>query len=157
MTDNEIVKAYINCIGVHQSTDCQECPYHHEEDGCYEKMTDDILSLINRQKTEIEALIAGQETLQKHIAKQKEENKWLQDQLSKSEAEIAKQESKIERLQHLLNSKAFVLADDKKKQAKAEAIKEFAERLKKVLGFGRYISYEQIDNLVKEMVGDEDE
>lgn len=39
------------------------------------------------------------------------------------------------------------------KQIKARAIKVFAERLKKELGFGRYTSYKDIDNLVEEMVG----
>lgn len=38
--------------------------------------------------------------------------------------------------------------------AKVEAIKEFAERLRKELSFGKYITAEQIDNLVKEMVGE---
>jgi hypothetical protein len=33
----------------------------------------------------------------------------------------------------------------------ANAVKEFAEKLKTMLSFGRYTSYEQIDNLVKEM------
>lgn len=39
-------------------------------------------------------------------------------------------------------------------ELKADAIKEFAERLKKELSFGHYIQPDQIDNLVKEMVGD---
>ncbi|MEE0982180.1 MAG: hypothetical protein U0K91_10875 [Acutalibacteraceae bacterium] len=34
---------------------------------------------------------------------------------------------------------------------KSEAVREFAEKLKSMLSFGRYTSYEQIDNLVKEM------
>lgn len=65
LTDNEIIKAYINCIGVYQATDCQECPYHHEEDGCYEKMTDDILSLIIRQQAKIEMLDGYVEAMKK--------------------------------------------------------------------------------------------
>ena len=36
---------------------------------------------------------------------------------------------------------------------RAEAIKEFADKLKQNLSFGKYITAEQIDNLVKEMVG----
>lgn len=38
-----------------------------------------------------------------------------------------------------------------KKQAKSNAIKEFAKRLKKDLGFGHFIRAEDIDNLVTEM------
>ena len=37
---------------------------------------------------------------------------------------------------------------------KAEAVKEFAKRLKAELSFGKYIQSDQIDNLVKEMVGE---
>ena len=38
----------------------------------------------------------------------------------------------------------------------AEAIKAFAERLKDELSFGRYIQPDQIDNLVKEMIGEQE-
>lgn len=42
------------------------------------------------------------------------------------------------------------------KKGRAEAIKEFAKRLKAEMSFGHYIQFDQIDNLVQEMVGDED-
>jgi hypothetical protein len=125
MTDNESIKAYVNCIGVHQPTDCQECPYHHEEDGCYEKMTDDILSLINRQKAEIEGL-------NEYISRCKSgEEYWVKCLLERPN----------------------------------EAIKEFAERLKekqKQINITYNLDYDvvfvsEIDNLVKEMVGDKNE
>ena len=72
-----------------------------------------VLELTIRQQEEIEALVAGQETLQKYIAK-----------------------------------------------AKAEAVKEFAERLKAIASQGfweadGYVGAEQIDDLIKEMVGDD--
>ena len=40
------------------------------------------------------------------------------------------------------------------RRTRTEAIKEFAERLKEELSFGKYIQPDQIDNLVKEMVGE---
>lgn len=64
MKDNEIIKA-LECCG--KESDCEKCPYfknkHHL---CGESFNKDVLDLINRQKAEIEALIAGQETLQKY-------------------------------------------------------------------------------------------
>ena len=72
-----------------------------------------VLDLTNRQQEEIEALITGQETLQKYIAK-----------------------------------------------AKAEAVKEFAERLENEINCRTTLSRQQdknvihiIHNLLKEMVG----
>jgi uncharacterized metal-binding protein len=94
-------------------------------------MAKDGLDLINRQKAEVEALIAGQETLQKYIAEQK---------------------AKIERLE-----------DVNIRLTKAEAIKEFAERLKekkKSINITIGLDYEvcfvsDIDNLLKELVGED--
>lgn len=58
---------------------------------------------------------------------------------------INRKNAKIERLLQKLQ------------QAKSEAIKEFAERVKKDLGFGHFIRAEDIDNLVKEMTEDNNE
>ena len=38
-------------------------------------------------------------------------------------------------------------------RAYKKGVRDFAERLKKELSFGKYIQADQIDNLVKEMVG----
>ena len=40
------------------------------------------------------------------------------------------------------------------KTAKAEAYKECIEKVKKELSFGKYITPEQLDNLLKEMIGE---
>ena len=46
--------------------------------------------------------------------------------------------------------------ENKYETAKSEAIKEFADRLKEDLKSNNYIvSFDRIDNLVKEMVGDD--
>ena len=57
MTDNEIIKALECCMQGNNCGGC--CPYDDEDDTCEEctsKLTRDALSLINRQKTEIERL-----------------------------------------------------------------------------------------------------
>ena len=104
MTDNEIIKALKCCIDEHS---CYECIYRLGMSAqCMTNLMRDALTLINRQKAEIEKL--------------------------KTDFQI-EASNKLE------------------KEIKTEAIKGFAERLKPLLGFGRYTSYEEIDNLVKEM------
>ena len=67
---------------------------------------------------------------------------------------INRQKAEIEMLRTSINVDLENYASEYDSKIKAEAIKEFAERLKKEMSFGRYIQYDQIDNLVKEMVGD---
>jgi cell division protein FtsB len=100
------------------------------------------------QKAEKEALIAGQETLQKYIAEQK--------------AEIERLHSEVKETRATIDS--FTDIGKLYSEIKAEAIKEFAERLKakEATHFckcGQPFVYTdlfngEIDNLVKEMVGD---
>ncbi len=109
------------------------------------KMWDEI----NRQKAEEEALIAGQETLQRHIAEQKEEIERLNEKLKAMQAYI--EQNKLE-----WSAVSFI---EYYRKLKAEAIKEFAERLKSYLllnkrGQMSVLSFEDIEKLVKEMVGD---
>ena len=95
-----------------------------------------MADIVNRQKAEKEALIAGQETLQKYIAEQKAEI----ERLVEEGVDLVKQ------LPEML------------KLAQAEAIKEFAERLKSIVAIHNgdmWSKYEYIDNLVKEMVGED--
>ena len=68
------------------------------------------------------------------------------DLINRLEAENAKLKEK-NRLACQCTPKAI-------RRTRTEAIKEFAERLKKELSFGKYIQPDQIDNLVKEMVGE---
>jgi hypothetical protein len=79
---------------------------------------------------------------------------------------ISRQKAEIERLQNKLDTvkqkvlETIPLVKDDIKTAKAEAIKEFAERLREYVGDDLYFEEETeffkeyIDNLVKEMVGD---
>ena len=53
MTDEQIIKALECC----RDCKCKDCPcYNKETDGCKELDEQDILDLINRQKSEIERL-----------------------------------------------------------------------------------------------------
>ena len=129
MTDNEIIKA-LECLRGN-AFDCGECPYCSCYPApCEQQVAKDALSLINRQKEEIERL----------------KNRDLQVEVSE----------KLER------------------EIKAEAVKEFAERLKEQDGYDNHVFddcasilvpkeylkgrdekikevWTTIDNLVKEM------
>lgn len=98
---------------------------------CFEVVEDDIEPLINRQKAEIEALINGQETLQKYIAEQKAEIERLKRKLVGYEPSI---DSGLFS-QMLLEQKEKAEAFEKKWKAevKSEAYREFAERSEKEL------------------------
>ena len=97
---------------------------------------------IREKQAEIEALINGQETLQKYIAEQKAEIERLQEEIE---------------LLHSDYTYKFV-----KEKAKAEAVKEFAERLKgdnfkvpvDAFTSAYVLGDDDIDQIAKEMVGD---
>ena len=98
------------------------------------------LDLINRQQEMIDAFIAGQETLQKALAEKIAEIERLNSDL-RVWNDIAHRETEYVEI------------------AKAEAIKEFAERVKMAFYYEfdeiiPSIMADNIDNLVKEMVGD---
>ena len=94
------------------------------EDHKFIALLSDTIKLINRQKAEIERL--------------ENENKILSEN-----ADTAFQDG--------LNEAQDLYAEQIRREIRAEAIKEFAERLKTEMSFGRYIQVDQIDNLVKEM------
>lgn len=121
----------------------------------FEVLYDDIENLIDRQQAEIQRITEKfncQQTvyadLSKIIKDQKEEIVRLEyeNEILSKNADNAFQDG--------LNEAQDLYAEQIKDEIKSEAIKEFAERLKKELGFGHYIQPDQIDNLVKEMVGD---
>ena len=67
MTDNEIVKALECCIS-NTDENCNKCVCSGSNVSCVDVLLQNALDLINRQNAEKEALINGQETLQKYIA-----------------------------------------------------------------------------------------
>ena len=129
MTDNEIIKA-LECCGDSYST-CAECPIK-DDNGCNEQLANYALDIIKRQQAEIERL---------NSANDEKFNQW------NMLAEKTKQ--------HYTD-----LYNEAKDILKSEAVKEFAERLKEIVKFtdDTYECWEiegYIDNLVKEMVGEE--
>lgn len=81
-----------------------------------------------------------------------------QDIINHQQAEIERKDKKIEELSEVLSDTVRI----RYAEAKAEAIKEFAERLKEESNFigldGRkrldLVTTKTIDNLVKEMIGE---
>ena len=133
MTDNEIKKA-LECL-MHDN--CDDCPYYHRDD-CADRIKDPtelskyVLDLINRLQAENERLKADC------------------DKIAEDYSNLMIEKDEL-----------FDEAENLIKSAKAEAIKEFAERLKekgiKVQGGSGFegvttmTTNVQIDNLVKEM------
>ena len=141
MTDKEIIKALECC----RTATCisNNCPYEemHDIPSCFTELSKDALDLINRQQAE-------NQNLKGHLEQ-------LKLRYDNAQAEIERLESKkevlIDNYQNLI---------DRYIEAKAEAIKEFAERLKEHLkGYGGLYCVTtmnaHIDNLVKEMVGED--
>nr|DAP11649.1 MAG TPA: LysR family transcriptional regulator [Caudoviricetes sp.] len=157
LTDKEIIKALECCA----NGKCGECPLFKEDCG------DDIicknaLDLITRQKTENENL--------------KVENQSLRSAANSLKMHYEEAQAEIERLKTELDfARAFRKETDTEfslmhrkygnmlKTAKAEAYKEFAEKAKEFMHNKfkdldeyefEYITERDIDNLVKEMVGE---
>lgn len=122
MTDNEIRKA-LECCFI--DCNCGDCPYYYKDEGCCPDMLmNDALDLINRQKAEIERL----------------ENENNDKERAHTDEFLLRKEWQ-RRCRELL---------EEKQNAKSEAIKEFAGRLKKLKQMP-LITTQDIDNLVKEM------
>ena len=140
MTDKEIIKALEGCGS--GSGGCKQCPMFEDCRKDIHALEKYALDLINRQQAEIEYLKKVIETMTNEqilsATEAKKEIDRLIDEIDELNIEIAK-------------------LYFKKDKAKAEAIKEFVERLKKRMGYCDLpivIVRHHIDNLVKEMVGD---
>ena len=135
-TDEEVIKALEWCI---QSDSCEYCEYRektNKDDVC--PVRSDALDLIKRQKEEIERL---QE-------KQVEDEQLLNLRVIESVNAVSEAHRKYE-----------MALEEHLKSERAEAIKEFAERLKQtaytqgsITGYQyQVVDFAEIDNLVKEM------
>ena len=166
LTDAEIIKCAEECIG--DIPPCGVCPF--DEDAiatseCMGEVIKNLLSIINRLQDEREALINGQETLQKTIVEQKAEIERLKKgRLINADELFAKfaghsdyHGDTILCVIEAMSEGKFVdvarpLDTDK---IKTEAIKEFWDRLKKEKvthkNLGEMVYVEDGDNLVKEL------
>lgn len=155
MTDNEIIKALEHCLS---NDDCDGCASLNSNSACVANNLQIILALINRQKETIEQLQTalfkcGEDAVE--IENYKKIAEYQQGVSMDRFFEIKRLKEEIEEYQkHIDNDIIYV------KAVKAEAVKEFAERLKAECGniarmdFGGYIyfgvGYGLIDDLVKE-------
>lgn len=168
MTDNEIIKALENIMNEKIGCCKEDCNFYDGKvHGCAQTIAKHSLDLINRQKAENLSLQNKVELLEQAMKMLKEDS----DKSRESAMEvIQKQEAEIERLQtenRILSQKRMNLFERLEfiHKARAEAVKEFAERLKEnvesydvATGYKITIVHaveeETIDNLVKEMVGE---
>ena len=144
LTDLEIVKAlewHLN-----NENNCAECPLvviKNSTTYCVDVLLQNALDLINRLK---------------------EKNSNLTSDLTSLQNDLISAKAEIERLTVLadlgnVRANDYRAMRDKCKTAKAEAYKEFAERLKDkykpyvILGSG--VAEIEINNLLKELVGDD--
>ena len=153
MTDKEIIKGLKCCLGGKEEL-CKECPFNEECYGDVEYLIAYALGLINRQQELLEAAIAGQETLQKALA---EKNAEIERRKNNLFCKVVIDE---EKMRNIINEKVTEFELDIE-LIKSEAIKQFAERLKK--HYDEYDDYDDIyarhirddiDFLLDDMVGD---
>ena len=150
LSDEDIVKALECCIKDDydkiRNALCAKCPYC-KNTNCKFLLQRDTLDLINRLKADKEALIKGQESLMKCIAKKKETIAELDAEVE----ELSYRNKELLKDVHYYHDSKI----DSIKRAKSEAIKKFAERLKKEATVDEdstwWIANVDVDKLVTQM------
>ena len=156
MTDNEIIKALRECTNNGYNSEdgtCRRCPlqdFSPAPEECMTELLRNALNLINRQKAEIKAL--------------RMDNQQLQSDIINANMNADHALAEIERLtaERDVMHQDVIAAEEyawQCKTAKAEAYKEFAERVKLEFYYEfdeliPSIMADKIDNLAKEMAGD---
>lgn len=150
LTDAEVKKALECCVGDNDGKNCFDCPLW-EIDDCQEQLLLDALDLINR-------LQAENERLKSDVSVSRDAYMSMKDRYEYEKEKVEKAKQKCIDIGKAL------------KNAKTEAYKEFAERLK--TEFSQYqreyrnvlndegacamiIAKKGVDNLLKELVADE--
>lgn len=164
MTDKDIIKA-LECLSGF-ALKCRECPYssRYKFPLCQQQVAKDALDLINRQQAQLADERAKIEICAETISRQDAEIERLK-KLKCFEIFI---DERIQKSNELGLRREFRTKDDYdeafKKEieklydistATVEAIKEFAERLKKAFIKCDPMFNRHIDKLVKEMVGED--
>lgn len=149
-TDDEIIKALECCSkDVPLLNSCTDCPFNGKK--CAALLPQTTLALINRQKAEIESLNAVYADMTESLRLAAEANKDMQ-------AERQRLNKEVDRLSQCVLYHDGIVSDLEKDlfNAKADAIKEFAEAVK--IEFYREfdevipsVMADKIDDLVKEM------
>lgn len=141
MTDAEIIKALEYCVNHKECAD--DCPCIIAEKPCVLNTPIKLLNLIKRQREDIEKLTIQNVKLKKCFTIELDDNK----------------------LKKIVKKAVDRITIDIK-QAENEAIKEFAEKLKNLIypqlgttyekGEAFHFCLNEIDNLVKQMTGEND-
>ena len=139
LTDNEIKKALELCL----KNECDKCPFNLSE-VCQIDLMKLLFDLINRLQAENERLkFVRTRDAQRY-------NEKISDQAHTNCILIDLHSNAIKEVKEL---------EDRLKTAKAEAYEEFAERLKEnsiaTFSFEGFVLVEEIDNLLKELVGED--
>ena len=162
LTDAEIKQA-LECCVLQKQKCPSSCPLL-DRYNCQKILFKSILDLINRQKQEIGELTAFANQLEKQRNMWMEKcdeiqvtNKYLQERNVILKGLVDTQKADNERLKeqfHYLDIECERL-EKENETVKAEAYKEFAERLKNEM-HDRFLWQEDIDNLLKELVGEDE-
>ena len=169
LTDNEIIKALECC----SKKICKQCPNFSEDIECSEKLINLTLDLINRLQAENEELVGNIDRL-----KEENGNLTVEFQAMRNAANGFKNElfdktellktatAEIERLKETIEYKDICI--EACEDAKSEAYKECIEKVKEnsnkmemvcsgaLVGTDYTITKEKLDNLLKELVGEND-
>ena len=150
MTDTNIIHA-LQCCGV--ETNCRNCPLYKERSAkCICTVLRNALDLITRQQAENENL--------------KVENQSLRTAANSLKMHYEKAQSEIDSLKIFRGyaekrANDYKTMRDKYLNAKSEAVKEFAMKLKSISKFlpltaisDSFVTVSDIDNTLKEMVGE---
>lgn len=146
LKEDEIVKAMEDCTS--NTPPCTRCKYDGDSttcDECMGRMIKDALDLIKRLQGENENKTMDIESLTS-------ERDALQEMVEEQKAEVEKLNIRNKALTAITKN-----YDWKFEKAKSEAIKEFAEVLKNRCDLYRGVTLDldDIDGIVKEMVGEE--
>lgn len=156
MTDKEIKKA-LECCEIAYDQDCTECPLYPDdgEIACREVLREEALDLITRQQAE-------NENLKVKLQSMRGAANSLKMHYEEAQAEI--ESLKIFREYAKKRANDYKTMRDKYLNAKSEAVKEFAEKLKEKseivhlfsvhTGDHYMVDIDDIDNIAKEMVGE---
>lgn len=163
MTDNEIIQSFKERVDFLSSV---TSVYLDEDEGlALYQAAHSALELINRKCSEIEALTARTAKQEATIDRLENEKALLQGEVADAQAEIERLQADNKTLENVIKNTFHEKAGldiDPLAEVKAEAIKEFAKRLKEKKntvcaghGLTTYAVGEyDIDCLLKEMVGD---
>ena len=155
LTDNEIKKALECCSD--ELHCCSVCPQYlkdSDNDYCREDINKSALDLINRLQAENEDLFYKLTGVMHSVDKWLDGDELKQDEVNRAATMREKTLQIVEYAQ-----KAISLHNADIKRAKAEAYKEFAYRFKDKFNdlstFNINVVFETVNNLLKELVGED--